>query len=172
MSKNAHPAEPEETHEEADASSQCESCDKLEQELAEVSDKLIRAQAEAENQRKRHEQERAQLSKFALAGFIEDLLPVIDNFYRATEHVPAEQKDSPWVTGIQYIQKNLLDVLEARGVMEIPAKKGDHFNPDMHEAIGTRDEGEEDTILEVTNRGYKLHDRILRPTQVIVSKKS
>jgi len=146
------------------------SCDTLESSLAEANDDLRRALAELDNQRKRHHAEREQMAKFALAGFVEDLLPVIDNFYRATSHVPEEQKDSPWVTGIQYIQKNLLDVLETRGVTEIPAKPGDQFDPHLHEAIGTRDEGEDDRILEVVNRGYKLQERVIRPSQVIVSK--
>ena len=143
-----------------------------ESQLAETTDNLRRALAELDNQRKRFETERAQLAKYALGSFVEDLLPVIDNFYRATSHVPDDQKDAPWITGIQYIQKNLLDVLEQRGVTEIPVKVGDQFDPHLQEAIGTREEGEEDRVLEVVNRGYKLQDKIIRAPQVIVSKKS
>jgi len=128
-----------------------------------------RALADLENLRRRADIERQDTAKYALKSFIEDLLPVIDNFYRATEHVPAELKDSPWVAGMLYIQKNLLDTLESRGVKEIPAKNGDQFDPTHHEGIQTIESDEQpDHSIKVINRGYMLHDRILRPVQVAV----
>lgn len=131
-----------------------------------------RTLADQENLRKRFDQERLTQAKFALGGFIEELLPVVDNFYRATEHVPAEQQNNGWVTGILYIQKQLLDVLEKEGLKEIATKSGDHFDPHRHEAIGTavHPDQPEETILEIKNKGYQLHDRVLRPVQVIVNK--
>ncbi|MCC2631366.1 MAG: GrpE protein [Patescibacteria group bacterium] len=137
-------------------------------------EKWQRALADMENLRKRTEQERVTFAKYSSESFIEELLPVVDNFYRATEHVPAEQQGSPWVTGIQYIQKNLLDVLEQRGVKEIAAKPGDAFNPSQHEALSSVEDSEqpEDTIVQVIGRGYLLHDKVLKPAQVIVSKHS
>jgi molecular chaperone GrpE len=130
-----------------------------------------RSLAELENLRKRELQERQNVSKFALKGFLEELLPVVDNFYRATEHVPAELQNSPWVSGILYIQKNLLDVMAQRGVSIIEAKPGDEFDPSHHEAIGvTESEYPEGKIAIVNGQGYMLHDRVLRPTQVTVSK--
>jgi molecular chaperone GrpE len=131
-----------------------------------------RALADHDNLRKRLEVDRQNSSKFALSGFMEELLPVVDNFYRATEHVSAEQQNSSWVAGVLYIQKQLLDVLSQEGLTEIPAKVGDHFDPAHHEAIGTAHDEKhlEDTIIEIKNKGYQLHDRMLRAAQVIVNK--
>lgn len=131
-----------------------------------------RAMADLENTRRRYDQERLNISKYALTSFVEDLLPVVDNFYRATEHIPEDQRSSPWVTGIQYIQKQLIDALEARGVEEIQAKPGDMLDPHQHEAVETASEEgfEDDQIIEVKNRGYKMADRIIRPVQVKVNK--
>ena len=130
-----------------------------------------RTLADSENLRRRVEEEKKQFAKYAQGALVEDLLPVVDNFYRATEHVPDEQRKSAWLTGILHIQKQLLDVLMAAGISEIAVKKGDAFNSQLHEAIGTAVSTEvpEDHIIEVKNRGYMLHDRMLRPAQVIVS---
>ncbi|MBU6389566.1 nucleotide exchange factor GrpE [Patescibacteria group bacterium] len=142
------------------------------QECRVCNEKWQRALADLENLRKRHELEKAQWIQYGLAKLLEELLPVVDNFYRATDHIPEDQRNSPWVTGIQYIQKNLLDVLEREGVKEIAVQPGDRFNPGRHEAIDTveTDEMEEDRIVEVKNKGYLLHERVLRPVQVTVSK--
>lgn len=130
-----------------------------------------RALAELENLRKREATERQNHAKYALQAFLEDLLPVVDNFYRATEHVPSELQNSAWVNGILYIQKNLLDVMSQRGVVPIEAKPGDPFDPTRHEAIGTVEGDQpEETIASVVAQGYMLHDRVLRPTQVTVNK--
>ena len=131
-----------------------------------------RTLADQENARRRGEQERQAFTKFALEGFVHDLLPIVDNFDRATEHVPDAQKSDPWTTGILHIQKQLTSLLEEYNVTEIPAKLGDHFDHNMHEAIGTEEQegAAEDTIIAIKTKGYRLHDRLLRPTQVIVSK--
>jgi molecular chaperone GrpE len=153
-----------------ESSCDCENCEcgKKEEEYKE---NWLRAVAELENSRKRQEQERQTISRYALEGFLEELLPVVDNFYRATEHVPDEQKGSAWVTGIQYIQKNLLDVLQQRGVQEILIAPDSNFDPSTQEAIGIEESDKaEDTVAEVKQRGYKLHDKVLRPAQVIVYK--
>ncbi|HSI21192.1 MAG TPA: nucleotide exchange factor GrpE [Verrucomicrobiae bacterium] len=129
-----------------------------------------RALADQENMRKRFDDERKLLGKFAVGDVVIDLLPVLDNFTRATEHVPADQKESSWATGIMYIRKQLMDVLEQRGVQEVTAKIGEKFDPSLHEAIGTvtDNDKEDDTIAEVKSIGYRLHDRVVRPAQVIV----
>ena len=131
-----------------------------------------RALADLENARKRFDVERLSTIKFGQQGLIEELLPVIDNFYRATDHVPEDQKTSPWVMGVQYIQKNLLDVLQNYGVSEFAVAVGDAFDATRQEAIGTAQNEAiaEDHVAEVVGRGYMIHDRILRPARVIVSK--
>jgi molecular chaperone GrpE len=149
--------------EEADATSTVDEPDYREQ--------YQRALADWENARKRWEQEKQQIRQYGQAAFCEALLPVVDNFYRATEHVPQEHQDAGWVTGIQYIQKQLLDVLEREGVVEIPVKPGDPFDPHRHEAVATAEAAEqpENTIVAVNGRGYFLHGRVLRPVRVTVA---
>ena len=140
------------------------------EEVVDYKEQWARARADLENLRKRSEVERMAALKYASQSLVEDLIPVVDNFYRATEHIPAEQQNSPWVAGIQYIQKNLLDVLVARGLSEIPAKDGDHFDPSIHEAIKqeeTSDEALDSTII-ILNKGYRLHDKLVRPVHVQV----
>ena len=139
-------------------------------EITEYKERLQRSQADLENLRRRSEQERQTLRQFAVEGLVEELLPVVDNFYRATDHIPTEQQETPWVTGIQYIQKNLLDVLERRGLTEIQVKPGDHFDPSKHESIGTDDSGNfaEEIVAAVSNRGYLLHGKMVRPAAVVV----
>lgn len=131
-----------------------------------------RALADLENTRKRFETEKTQIARFAQFAAALDLLPVIDNFYRATEHVPAEQQQEAWVVGVMHIQKQLLEVLSDWGVSEIPAQVGDQFDPNLHEALGTtlNDQVPEDQIITIQSKGYRLQDRVLRPTKVIVSK--
>jgi molecular chaperone GrpE len=133
-----------------------------------------RSVAEQENLKKRLEQEKRQFTQFALAGAVESLLPVVDNFYRATEHVPAENQNSAWLTGIMHIQKQLSDVLAEWGVEEIGVKPGDAFNPEEHEAIGTTEVSEvpEDAVAVVNQRGYKLNGKVLRPAKVTTNTKS
>lgn len=144
------------------------------EEVPDYQEKWQRALAELENTRKRGEQDRESFAKYALESFLLDLLPIVDNFDRATSHIPEEQKNSAWVTGIQFIQKNLLDVLEQQGVQEIETHPGDGFDPHLHEAIATEDREKvsEEQVMAVKNKGYRLHDRVLRPAQVIVSRQS
>ncbi len=130
-----------------------------------------RALAEQENMRKRLTTEKDQFAKFAQLGAVLDLLPVVDNFYRATDHVPADQKDSAWITGVLYIQKQLLDVLAQWGVEELAVKPGDAFSPDSHEALSSEQSESvpAEHIISIQNRGYTMNGRVIRPAQVVVS---
>lgn len=130
-----------------------------------------RALAEQENMRKRLTTEKDQFAKFAQLGTALDLLPVVDNFYRATDHVPADQKENAWITGILYIQKQLLDVLSSWGVEEMTVEPGQTFTPDEHEALSTTpsDSIAADHIVSIQNRGYRMNGRVIRPAQVVVS---
>lgn len=134
-------------------------------------EKYLRAQADLDNQRKRFEIERANLLKYGQEGLLSDLLPVVDNFDRATEHVPAEQQGSAWVTGIQYIQKNLMDALAQHGVSAVETAVGEAYDPETQEAIGMveSNEVEDGHIVQVAGKGYRLHDRLLRPARVLVA---
>lgn len=146
-----------------------------------------RLQADFENYRKRMEAEKQNWAQDALCSFVCDLLPVLDNFSRAIEHVPENQRNESWVQGIFYIKKQLEDTLASAGVSRIECKVGDKFDPNVHEAVGvsadvtndTADTGDsadtagnaqETKITKIELTGYKLGDKILRPAKVIVSK--
>jgi molecular chaperone GrpE len=129
-----------------------------------------RALADLENQRKRFDDERKIIGKFGIGDLVLELLPVLDNFTRATEHVPAEQKDNPWTTGILYIRKQFMDVLEARGVTEVIPQVGQPFDPTEQEAIGIvyNTELPDQSVAQLQHVGYRLHERVIRPAQVTV----
>jgi molecular chaperone GrpE len=130
-----------------------------------------RALADQENARKRAATEKEQFAKFAQMTAALDLLPIVDNFSRALDHVPEDQKNNPWITGVLYIQKQLLDVLEGWGVNEQPVKPGDRFDPNHHDALANEESSEvpEDHIIRIQSKGYTMHDRVIRSAQVVVA---
>lgn len=143
----------------------------LEQErrrAAEYLEQAQRARAELINFRRRTEQEVQEIRKHASENLIARLLPVLDDFNRAVESVPAEHRDDPWIQGILLIERKLWSILEAEGVRPIEAV-GKPFDPALHEAV-TVEEGAEsaDTVVQEFQRGYLLHDRVLRPAIVKV----
>ena len=127
-----------------------------------------RAQADFINYKKRAEQEREEISKFANAVLVLSLLPVLDDFERAFNSLPAKLAGLTWIDGIRLIHHKLMVTLEAGGVSEIKAV-GERFDPAVHEAV-TQGEGEEGKVIEEVQKGYKLHDRVIRPALVVVGK--
>lgn len=138
-----------------------------------------RSQAEFENYRKRQGESQKELIKYATQNVILQLIPVLDNFHMSTEHIPEDQKDNGWVTGIMYIQKQLGQVLADNGVEEISVKIGDTFDPVMHEAIEDKECCGKDCdcktekkfknkIKQILTKGYKLGEKVIRPVRVIV----
>ena len=129
-----------------------------------------RAEADLANFKRRAEQERAELIKFANASLIEKILPVLDDFERAIGAVPQDQQTTGWVEGIKLIDRKLRNVLEQEGVVPIEAL-GKEFDPYVHEAVLREEgEGDVDVVVEEIQKGYKLHDRVIRPTMVKVGK--
>ena len=124
---------------------------------------LQRERASFQNYRKRVEAERAQQAERVRGEVLLKLLPVLDDFYRATEAVPEDSRDS-WYEGILLILRKLERFLEDQGVKEIPAL-GEKFDPNFHEAVGVvgSTDAEPETIVEVIQRGYQHNDRVLRP---------
>jgi molecular chaperone GrpE len=113
--------------------------------------------------------------KYATQSIILEILPVIDNFHASTDHIPAEQKDNSWVTGIMYIQKQLENIVTENGVEEIEVKVGDSFDPIYHEAIEDMEcvdckveHKYKNKIKKVLTKGYKIGDRVIRATRVVV----
>src|SRR3990172_7974227 len=94
-----------------------------------------RCQADFENYKKRQAETQKDFIRFSTEGMIFQLLPVLDNFHISTDHVPEDQKNTPWVAGIMHIQKQMEATLANYGVAEIEAKAGDDFNPEIHEAV-------------------------------------
>ncbi|HLB51143.1 nucleotide exchange factor GrpE [Candidatus Peribacteria bacterium RIFCSPHIGHO2_02_FULL_52_16] len=143
-----------------------------------------RCMADFDNYKKRQQQSQKELAGYLIEKMVLDVVPVMDNFRSATAHVPEQQKNSPWVVGIQYIEKQLEKILEENGVRMISAQEGDTFDPKIHEAVssgqGTEDNeqrtgnSEQETrhknqvVEKIVQRGYMLGERVIRPVKVIV----
>lgn len=128
-----------------------------------------RSAADFANYKRRTDEERATLTQFSTAVLIGKLLGVLDDFDRALESVPAEAHD-PWIEGVQLTERKLRGVLESEGVVQIEAV-GQQFDPNLHEAVvheETADHPDNQVIGEL-QRGYRLHDRIIRPSLVRVA---
>ena len=125
-----------------------------------------RAQADFINYKRRAEQEKEDFSKYANSVLILNLLPVLDDFERAFSTIPPEECEAGWVEGTRLVERKLRSVLEAQGVSTIEAT-GEPFNPSLHEAI-RQDCGEEGIVVGEMQKGYKLYDKVIRPTKVVV----
>ena len=127
-----------------------------------------RTQADFINFRRRTEQERVDLIKTAEASLIHDLLPVLDDLERAIVSLPADLRGLTWVDGILLIERKLAGTLGQHGLKPIDAF-GKEFDPNEHEAVLREGEpGQATTVTAELQRGYRLHDRVLRPTLVKV----
>jgi len=144
---------------------------KLELEVQEWKNSYTRKLAEFQNFTKRKETEVSEMKKYASEGIIVKLLDNIDNLERA-ENASAETKNfDALVEGVNMILRNLKYMLSEEGVEEIEAGEGVKFNPYEHQAMMTeeKDDLDNDVIVQVFQKGYKLKDRVLRPAMVIVS---
>jgi molecular chaperone GrpE len=152
---------------------QAEDIETLQQALAEEKEKAEnylaswqRSQADLENYIKRAEQEKSETIEFANTILLLDLLPILDDFERALDSLPAELDEQNWTTGIKLIYNKLKTILETQGLAEIKAK-GEYFDPYFHEAAGQM-EGEEGIVMEEIRKGYKFRGKLLRPSMVMV----
>ena len=131
-----------------------------------------RAYADTRNLRNQLEKDHQSAMKYRAEGFIDELLPVLDSFYAVLKNEPTNPDLKNYLIGFQYIYKNLTSVLENEGVSEIAPKVGDKFSPETMNAVETvESDGEENLIVDVHVKGYKLHDRLIRPANVTVSVK-
>ncbi len=142
----------------------------LESELAEANDLLLRRTAELENMRRRHQQERMQLILEANKRLITELLPTIDDLERTLSFVTPEEKN-PLTEGIDLVYKNFLKVLEQHHVKPIESV-GRPFDVHLHDALmeEVRSDVEPGTITTEVQKGYHMHDSVLRHAKVIVAK--
>ena len=125
-----------------------------------------RAQADFINYKRRTEQDKKETGKFANSALILSLLPVLDDLERALDSVPPRLGKLAWVDGIRLIWRKLRESLKEQGLAPIAAK-GESFDPNLHEAA-MRSRGREGIVVGELRRGYKLHDRVLRPAVVAV----
>src|SRR5438445_2536414 len=142
--------------------------EELRQALDQERDRYLRAAAELDNMRRRHRQEQADQLVYGKAELIARLLPLLDNFHRALDHV--SDAEEPLAAGLRLIVRQFEEMLEQEGVTAIDAV-GKPFDPAQHQAVlgEPSAEHEEGTVLEELQRGYMLHDRVLRPALVKVS---
>lgn len=150
----------------------------LEKKLADVTDKALRAMAEADNTRKRAERERQDTAKFAVSSLARDLLSVTDNLRRALQAIPETEREKNEqlkniYTGVETTERELLRVFENNGIKKIEPI-GEMFNPNFHEVMFEAEMPGKapGTIIQVFEAGYMIHDRLLRPARVGVAKGS
>lgn len=164
----------EESNSENDLKQKLETLEKTiedqQKQIDEYKNRWYRAQADFDNFRKRTQKEIQDIHLYAGEQLINDILPVVDNFERAMDSI--EDREGPIYKGIQLIYQQLKKVLEKYDVKEIDAQ-GKTFDPRFHEAVMQVEsqEYENDTVIEVLQKGYLFHTKVIRPSMVKVAKK-
>ena len=148
---------------------QAEELEKLKAEVEHWKNEYYRAYADTKNLRNSIEKDYKEALKYRSEGFIEELLPVLDSFHMALANEPTDPALKNYLTGFQYVYRNLVSILENEGVSEIAPKVGDKFDSRTMNAVDTEEGEKENLVLKVYGNGYKLHDRIVRPAMVQVS---
>ena len=150
-----------------------EDIEALKQALAEEKEKAEgylanwqRAQADFINYKRRSEQEKEEIAKFANATLMLNLLPILDDLERAFISIPLHLTRLTWVDGIRLIERKLQASLEVQGLSPIKAL-GEPFDPKLHEAA-MHGKGKEGIVIEELQKGYKFQDRVIRPAMVVV----
>lgn len=147
----------------------------LTEEIANLKDQLLRSLAEQENIRKRSIRDREEASKYAVSSFARELLSVGDNLRRALQAAPQDENEQTktFVMGVEMTEKELLHAFEKFGIKQVDTKENEKFDHNFHQAMfeAEDDDKEPGTIIQVMQAGYVLHDRLLRPSLVGVSKK-
>ncbi len=136
--------------------------------IEELTKALQHERADAENMRRRHEQQVGELRSMVKAGVVSELLPVLDNLERALKHVPKDLAGNDYVNGVQATVKQFEKTLGDIGVERIKTV-GERFNPHLHEAVSADDGAE--IIVQELQAGYKLGDKVIRHAMVKVKMK-
>lgn len=144
--------------------------DKKDEQIADLTDKLTRQMAEFDNYRKRTEKEKSAMYEIGAKDVVEKILPVVDNFERGLQSVSEEEKENPFVQGMDKIYKQLMTTLEGLGVKPIEAV-GQEFNPDLHNAVMHIEDEElgENVVAEEFQKGYMYRDSVVRHSMVKVA---
>ena len=144
--------------------------DKKDEKIEELTDRLTRQMAEFDNFRKRTEKEKSQMYEIGAKDIIEKMLPVVDNFERGLDAVKEEDKEDPFIQGMEMVYKQLMTVLGELGVKPIEAV-GKEFDPNLHNAVmHVEDENfGENIIVEEFQKGYMYRDSVVRHSMVKVA---
>lgn len=144
--------------------------DKKDEKIEELTDRLTRQMAEFDNFRKRTDKEKSQMYEIGAKDIIDKILPVVDNFERGLGAVKEEEKEDPFIRGMEKVYKQLMTTLESAGVKPIEAV-GQEFNPDFHNAVmHVEDENfGENTVAEEFQKGYMYRDSVVRHSMVKVA---
>ena len=168
---------PKEKEEEPDPEAlQAPGLEALQDEVAELKDKLLRALAEAENVRRRAERDKGDASKYAIANFAREMVGVADNLHRAMAAVDEETRKADsaldqMIVGLEMTEREILNTFERFGITRIEAL-GEKFDHNFHEAMFEVEDDQKPagTVIQVVETGYVLNDRLLKPAKVGVAK--
>lgn len=143
----------------------------LENELAEMKNRYLRAQADLENFRRRTRKEKEEQAKYAGMALIKELLPALDNLERALDASRDGNSSDGLAKGVEMVNQQIFDILSQAGLKVIPAV-GEPFNPEFHEAVMQVESDEFDSgiVVEELQKGYQMKDRVIRASMVKVSK--
>ena len=142
----------------------------LEKEIEDLKDKLLRKQADFENYRKRMLREREDAARYANAALLSDLIALIDDFERAIRSAEESRDFANFLQGVSMIEKQFVEMLESRWGLKRFSSVGEGFDPNRHEAVQRVEGpvGSKPTVVEDYQKGYYLHERVLRPARVKV----
>lgn len=156
---------------EAEAKEQSASVEEIVQEKQELFEKLQRVSADYANFQKRAAKQVADSITYEKERILKSMLPVLDNFEHTLQNARAVEDVDVFAKGVRIVYDQMLDVLKSHGVEQIEAV-GEKFDPSKHEAMMRREEEdqEDDIVLEEFQKGYRLSERVLRPSKVIVNK--
>ena len=146
-----------------------EQLEKAKVEIDHWKNEFYRAYADTKNLRDSLEKDHHDAVKYRSIGFVEQLLPILDSFHVVLSNEPTDPALKNYLIGFQFIYSNIVRVLEQEGVKEISPKIGDTFDPNTMNATDTVEEEPTNRVKAVSGKGYKLHDRLIRPAMVTVS---
>ena len=144
----------------------------LQRERDDLKARLLRSAADMDNFRKRKEREKEELRKYGSDKIVADLLPAVDNLERALEHAEKTAEESSISDGVRMVHRQLISSLEKHGIQSFESV-GEKFDPQRHEAIQQIETTEFDTnvVMQEFQKGYFIHDRLLRPALTVVAKR-
>jgi molecular chaperone GrpE len=167
---DSNPSEEVQTEEKDELTVANETIAQLEAKIEEVENRALRAQADFENYRRRTLQEKEAANKYRAQNLVTELLPVLDNFERALKVEEPDEKMVPFLQGMNMVYRQLLDAVTTEG-LEVVEAVGKEFDPYVHQAVMQVEDSEfaSNTVVEEFQKGYKLKDRVIRPSMVKVN---